>query len=985
MRVEFGALGPLEVRTAAGAVQIRRGLPRTLLLTLLLRPGHTASANLLMDVLWGEEQPGNPANALQIQVSYLRKVFANATPSASQVLETRPGGYALVVETEQVDVARFETILARRFSDGAPDSGDGSILAALREVDAALEFWRGDAFEEIEHLDIARGEAARLNEARWAATEYRNDLRLQLGHHREIVGDLAALVQAMPLRERFHEQLVVALYRSGRQGEALRALDAARRTLADELGVDPGVGLRDLEQRILQQDATLEWAPPAPEQAVISRPGQPPSDGEAESPRRPAARLPLALSSLIGRDSEVSRVAELLGAHRIVTLTGPAGAGKSRLAIEVAKEQARPVLYVDLGPIDDPSLVAPTVASALGVSLTPGEDAAQAAADALTNETSLIVIDTCEHVVGAVAQLVTTILQAAPGVVVLATSRRALAVKGEIAWPVPPLALPPPGAVTTAEITAHAAIALFVERAAAIRPDLHVDDATATDIAAICVALDGLPLAIELAAARADVLSPAAIRARLADRFELLVDTGTAGARQQTLRAAIDWSFDLLTGDQQRFFARLAAFAGTFDLDAALTVAGVDLEAPLELLSSLVRQSMVASVGDDRYRLLDTLRTYAADLLGDLDADDTRRRHALHYVTVAERGEAEIRGPGQLEWLERFRNDINNFRAALEWSLTTGDVDHAGRLAGSLAWFWTLNGMLSEAIGHLEALIDTDGLPAPARARCLWGYALLAASLGRLETARGAALQAVELAEALDDPLGTAYGLNAVAVTEWALGNHDRALDAHDTAIRLLDKVGDAWGLAICTVLRARTLFDLGDPDAPQVARDGADYARRAGDLHVLGIALTQLAQIAAVDGDHAVAVAAANEALGHQERIGYAEGTVAALHVLGGAHGSAGNLDLARDAHRRALALAARIGHAAAMCEAVEDLARIEADVDPARAQELLSSARSERSARQLPPRPRDAEVLDRLEVDLGADTLSSRPFSLLVAELTQ
>ncbi len=964
-------------------MQIRRGLPRTLLLALLLRPGHIVSSDLLMEVLWGDEQPRNPANALQVQVSYLRKVFANAEPTGAQVLETRPGGYALVAESAQVDVAGFDAA-ARTFGAVEADAGVGPLTSALADVDAALGLWRGDAFEEIADLDIARGEAARLNEARWAATEYRNDLRLRLGHHRELVGDLASLVGAMPLREHFREQLVVALYRSGRQSEALRALDDARRTLADELGVDPGTGLSDLEQRVLQHDPTLDWTPPerAPAPAAAPTPDRKPSP----PPRGPSTgRLPLALSPLIGRASELARLAELVAGHRLVTLTGPAGAGKSRLAVDVADAQTRPVTYVDFSPIDDQSLVFPTVANALGVTLAPGDDAGRAVADALTNETALLVLDTCEHVVAAAAQLVATILQSAPGVSVVATSRRALTVKGEIAWPVPPLALPPPEAVTADEITAHAAIALFVERATALRPDLAIDDAAAADIAAICTALDGLPLAIELAAARADVLSPAAIRARLADRFDLLVDTGNVGTRQQTLRAAIDWSFDLLTADQARFFVRLAAFAGTFDLDAALAVAGAGLDAPLELLSTLVRQSMVARAGDDRYRLLDTLRTYAAHTLGDLDADDTRRRHALHYVVVAERGEAEIRGPGQLEWLDRFRHDINNFRAAIEWSLTTGDVDHAGRLAGALAWFWTLNGMLSEAVGHLEALIDADDVPDPARARCLWGYALLAASLGRLETAQDAAHRAVKLAEALDDPVATAYGLNALAVAEWALGKHERALDAHATAITLLDKVDDAWGLAICTVLRARTLFDLADPEAARVARDGVDFARRAGDDHVLGIALTQIAHIAAVEGDHARAITAATEALEHQERIGYTEGTVAALHVLGGAHRAGGQLDDARQAHRRALALAARIGHAAAMCEAVEDLARLDAATDPALARTLLAAARSERVSRRLPTRPRDAEILDHLETDLGSITSPSpQPFAALVARLT-
>ena len=676
-----------------------------------------------------------------------------------------------------------------------------------------------------------------------------------------------------------------------------------------------------------------------------------------------------------------------MGGHRVVTLTGPAGAGKTRLAIEVAGRNPGPVCYVDFSPIDDPGLVAATVAAAAGVTIKPGDEPVDAITDTLASRDLLLVLDTCEHVVAAVAQLVSAILGAAAGVRVLATSRRALGIPGEFAWPVPPLDVPPPDATTAEEITSHAAVALFVERATAVWPDLAIDDTVAADIAAVCVALDGLPLAIELAAARADVLSPAAIRSRLQDRFGLLVDGGVAVAeRQQTLRAAIDWSFELLSADQRTFFARLGVFAGTFDLDAALSIAGEGSDAPLELLASLVKQSMVARGGNDRYRLLDTLRAYALDVLADLDADETRNRHAGYYVQRAEEGELEIRGPDQLDHLDRFRSDLNNFRAALEWGLSTGDTTSAARLAGALAWFWTLNGMLTEAIQHLERLIEIDDVPPPTRAKCLWGYALLASSLGRLETARAAAYRAVVVAGP-SDTAGTAYGLNAAAVAEWALGNHGRSLDAHRQAITLLDQLDDPWGLAVCHVLQARTLFDLGDDTAAAVARIGVGHARRAGDRHVLGIALTQIAQIAIAGHDAAAAISAASEALALQERIGYTEGIVSALHVLGHAHRASGDTHAARQHHQRALGLAARIGHAAAMCEAVEDLASDELTERPAVAAALLRAARAERARRELPLRQRDAQQLAQLEqalTALGEHGSDDRSFSELVDEMT-
>jgi predicted ATPase len=268
-----------------------------------------------------------------------------------------------------------------------------------------------------------------------------------------------------------------------------------------------------------------------------------------------------------------------------VTLTGPAGAGKTRLAIEVAVRHQQQSCFVDFSPIDDPGLVAPTVAAAEGVAIAPGDDPVAAIAETLASRELLMVLDTCEHVVAAAAQVASAVLHTAPGVRMVATSRRPLGVSGEVAWPVLPLDLPPPDAAGAGEIISHAAVALFIERATAVAPDLEITDA----IAAVCIALDGLPLAIELAAARTDVLSPAAIRRRLEDRFGLLVDGGSdVAARQQTLRAAVDWSFELLSVPQRTFFARLGTFAGTFGLDAALTVAGQGLEAPLELLASLV-------------------------------------------------------------------------------------------------------------------------------------------------------------------------------------------------------------------------------------------------------------------------------------------------------------------------------------------------------------------------------------------------------------
>ena len=981
--MEFGILGPLEVRTSSSAVLIRRGLPRTLLCALLLRPRQTVSSDFLVELLWSDDLPRNPANALQIQISYLRKTFSAAEASGAVLLETRAGGYALTIEPSAVDAHRFDTA-ARGFTRLDALRTEAQLVGALDDVDSALGLWRGDALQDVADMDFARGEITRLEELRVTAAERRADLLLRLGRPEDVISDMSDLVRRAPLRERLHERLVLALYRTGRQADALRAYEHARTTLVDELGIDPGPELRDLEAKVLRQDPTLDWSPP--EQPATTPLTTVTPIGVQDRPRV-LGRLPVPVSRLIGRDAELLRLSELLDAHRSITLTGPGGAGKTRLGIGLAASRAASVVYVDFSPLDNPTLVAPTVAAAAGVTVAPGEDPIAAIGETLSSQPGelLLVLDTCEHVVAAVARLASAVLQSAANVKVLAISQRALGISGEFAWPVPPLGLPPEDAVSAADIASHPAVALFVERATAVRPELVVDDATAADIAALCFALDGLPLAIELAAARAELLSPAAIRSRLEDRFALLVDGGADVAeRQQTLRAAIDWSFELLSDEERQFFARLGAFAGTFELDAALAIAGHGLDRPLELLASLVKNSMVGRAGPDRYRQLDTLRAYALDALAELDADETRDRHADFYAALAEAGERAIRGPEQLAWLERFRADVDNFRAAIEWSLLTGDTTRAARQAGALAWFWTLNGMLAEAIQHLEPLLAIDELPPKARSRCLWGYALLAASLGQLETARDSGYRAAELGRSSDNDVEAAYGLNAAAVAEWALGNHDRSLDAHREALTLLEKSADAWGLAICSVLQARTLFDLGDPVAAAVARDGVDHARRAGDRHVLGIALTEIAQIAIAAGDPIDAIEAASEALELQETIGYTEGTVSALHVLGQAYRAAGNDAAAAEVHRRALTLASRIGHAAAMCEAVEDLARSAASNDPRRAITLLRAARAERARRRLPLRQRDARDLAALEQSLDSgDTVEERDFTDLVTAM--
>lgn len=959
--VEFGILGPLQVRSGDAIVDIRRGLPRTILTHLLLCVGDTVRAEALADVLWGDQQPVNPANALQTQISYLRRQLA--AHASTQPIVTRPGGYALVVDAEQIDAHRFDRVVHGAASTLA--RGGHEPLEVLAALDEALSWWRGEALEDVAGEPFSMGEAARLEELRLTAIELRHEVALSLGHHRDVAGNLAALVQEHPLREKLHEMLMLALYRSGRQAEALRAYADARERLIDELGIEPGPELRALERRILDHDPAL--TPKAPEPTDFT------AVGVAPITRRPStAHLPAAVTPLIGRDVELDRVGALLERGRAVTLTGPPGAGKSRLAIEVARAIAEhsDVWYVDFGSLDEHTQVGAEVASAVGVSTTPAEDPIVAVSLALAGRRGLLVLDTCEHVVGAAAALVGKLLRDAPDLRVLATSRRPLNVAGEIAWPVPPLALAALDA-SVEQLRSVASVELFLRRAEAVEPDFELTADNAADIGAICMTLDGLPLAIELAAARVDVLPPRLIRERLARRFDLLVDGGRdMSARQQTLRGAIDWSTDLLDERERVSFARLGVLVGTFDLDVAACVAGID--DPDELLSvmtSLVRNSMVARAGGDRFRLLDTLRAYALELLEELDADDTRIRHASCYTRLAELAESGIRGHDQVAWLGRLRADLPNHRAALDWLIASGDGVGAARLAGSLGWFWTLDGALADACTQLDTVLAFADLPDRQRAKLSSGLALVVASLGELRRAEHLARCAIASGERVGDSVQVGFGLNALAVAQWGLGDLDGADASRDEAIRLFDEASDPWGAAVSRVLRGRTAVDRRLPDADELVAAGLAAAESMGDRHLIGIAHEQLARLALRRRDVDAAVASADHAIRVHAEIGYTEGALGARHIRGTVLRELGEFDAALAEHLAALASARAIDHRAVMCEALEDVALVhQARGRVHLARELVEVAAAERARLGLARRCDEAARLVDDVVGAGA-----------------
>jgi predicted ATPase/DNA-binding SARP family transcriptional activator len=739
--MEIRLLGPLEVERQGRVVEVAGRRLRLVVAVLALQAGRVVTAERLIDLLWAEASlPVDPANALQALVSRLRRALEAG--GGGERLVSRPPGYLLAVAPDQVDALRFERLAA----EGHAHLVAGRHREAAAVLRAALGLWRGPALTDFAGEPFAVANATRLEELRLGALEDRIAAELALGEHARLVGELEALVAEQPLRERPQALLMRALYGAGRQAEALAAFQRARQVLAEQAGLDPGPELRSLQQAVLAHDPSLA----AP--ALV--PGTPGAAPPAPGIRRERGNLPAALTSFVGREAELGRVLELLGRQRLVTLTGPGGVGKTRLAVEAARRLAGDGLspdgtwLVELAGLRDNRLLPLVVLDVLGVAEErPRLDAPAAAAAAedrllaaLQLRQAVLVLDNCEHLADPVARLVERVLAACPGVRVLATSREPLRVPGEARWPVPALPVPPPGPCSVAELAGFAATRLFLERAAAAAPGFAArDQAQAAAVAEVCRRLDGLPLAIELAAARAGALPPPQLAARLGDRFRLLTaGARTALPRQQTLRAVMDWSWELLDPSEQAVLRRLAVFMGGCSLTAAEAVgAGPDLPATevADIVARLVDKSLLSvaptpapaplwwpgidALGlppppepavEPRYHLLETVRAYAAERLSEAgEADQAARRHAAWFTGLAEAAEPQLRGRDQLVWFARVSADLDNLRVALQWLLDRGEAAPAVRLIATLGWFLLLASHGEEAARWLEAALALPG------------------------------------------------------------------------------------------------------------------------------------------------------------------------------------------------------------------------------------------------------------------------------------
>jgi predicted ATPase/DNA-binding SARP family transcriptional activator/class 3 adenylate cyclase len=1052
----------------------------------LLSANRVVSAERLAADLWHDAPPDGGIQSLRVFVSRLRKVLREA--GGDEILVTQSPGYVARIEPAAIDASCFEAFVA----EGRALAGGGDHQRAAEAFGKALSLWRGPALSDVASAPLARAEAARLDEARLVALEERIEADLACGRHGELLPELEGLTRAHPVRERFWAQRMVALYRSGRQAEALRAYQDLRAILTEELGIEPSVPLSRLEGAILRQEPGLSGTPAPPtvevpagvsvflftdiaastrrwehdkadmaaalarhdhllrsavedhggrmfkhtgdgicaafsspaaalgsavdgQRRLVAEPwgstgplsvrmavhvgtaeeregdffgptlnrvarlldlahgGQvlvsdacrallteEPAEGvglldlgehwlkDLERPervfqvvhpelpasfpplrasRRERGNLPVIPSQFVGRQRELDEIAGFLAQASLVTLIGPGGAGKTRLAREAAAEAADAfpdgAFFVDLAPLTEGAQVISRAVASLGIVVDGIEgDASEGGlrrlVEHLQGRQTLIVLDNCEHLLDETARLADDILRSCPRTKLLATSREALKVPGELTWPVPPLSLPDPEGDPLAAAAASDAMALFYDRAAAVDPEFRPSPDNAAAVVRICRRLDGIPLALELAAARVRLLSADELAERLDDRFHILTGgSRTAVSRHQTLRAALDWGHDLLTEAERTLLRRLGVFRGSFDLEAAEAV-GADGEVVaatdvLDLIGRLVDKSWVAveRAKTTRFRLSETIRQYAEEQLRDSGEDDTtRRRHGAFYVGVVTAKRAPLIQSDQ--WLARLKADDDNLRAALEWSLSSGEDVTALRLGAGLFVYWFLSGQLVEGVARLEQILArTSELRRPARVGVLNGLGLLRLQLGDREGALRLHHEAMALAHDIGDITGQAVGALSAVQLALAQGEVTSARAYIEEARGIVER---QEGSALTTWV----YFDLGWVELATGDVDSAETAFRgsletAGDRHGAMSQATSdgaaLALTAALRGDRPASLQLASTALNEARTMGMSEVLTMVLIRVTESAVVLGDHDRARDTLIEALRLLSDMG----------------------------------------------------------------------------
>ncbi len=895
--MQLSVLGPLEIVGDNGvAASVRGAQARRALATLSVYAPASAPLGVLADVLWPNGAPSS--NALQAVISKLRKAVS------PMIIDAAGGAYGLDLAGGEIDARRFERLVTAGREAAAAARHDDAIV----HCDEALSLWRGTPFDDIVDFAVGQAPSARLQSLRQAAITTRLECGLATGRVESVAADLVALVVAEPLVERWWELLMIARYRQDRQADALQAYQQVRTVLGDELGLEPGPELRELEAKILRHDdslgpssrATFTGATPRHE-----RNGR--SDG-----------LPRRLSSFIGRDSHMQSLEELLSVEQLVTVVGPGGAGKTSLAVEVARRMARSgahfgVVLIELAAVPRGGDVAAAAASAFGIGdadlRNPGRHATvmDRIVDTIGEARTLLVLDNCEHVIDGAAQLATAILGQCPAVTILATSRQGLAVRGEQLWAIPPL-------------TAEESVELLIARATSA----GVGDEVASDAVDLATQLinrlDGLPLAIELAAARLRSMSLTDLIARIDDRFALLsVGERTAELRQQTLRNLVDWSHDLLDDNEQRVFRRLGAFSGGATLEAIEAVCADRVDAEFEsrvsnqdlatIVGQLVDKSLVVAdrtATGVRFRMLQTLADYAMEqLVRAGEAEWVGHRHAQFFTGVVSPAERRLLGGEQRECIEQLRTEWANIAAAIDHALAVDDAAVAVQLVAPLGWYFFMTDETAVGVEWLHAVLACTGPSDPRlRSLALASYAFLASTGADPVSAAVVAEQAMSMLDRFDDPLTETFVTGLYVMCQLFLGRFEACREALPLTEEAAQRCGDRWATAMVALVRAEVANLVGNPsDVEREMRSAADGFAAVGDTFSYSICMAHQADLAEGRGDYDSAVRMLEESFVAADRVGFSMRGMATRSRLGNLEILRGNLSLAESIHRQSLA----------------------------------------------------------------------------------
>jgi predicted ATPase/DNA-binding SARP family transcriptional activator len=857
--VEISLLGPLEARAGDGTpLDLGGARLRRLLIRLALDPGRAISSAALVDAVWDQDVPANATNALQALVSRLRR--------AGVPVEAAPSGYLLRIPSDAVDAVRFER------------------LAEAGRAEEALALWRGQPLPEAQDAQFAQAALARWATVRDEAREALVAAQIEAGAVE--LAEVRALAAAQPLRDKPVELLMRALRAAGRGNEALAAYESHRELLAEQLGADPSAALRALHVEILRSDA--------------DQPGS----------RGPRTNLPAPRTSFVGRDEDLLRVRELVRKSRLTTLTGPGGSGKTRLAVESTRglldSFAEGVWLVELASVTKPEDVAPAAVNAVGararalrkdVFFETGDPLERIVA-AVAEHRALLVLDNCEHLIDAAAALADDLLAACPLLRIVATSREPLGIPGEALWPVEPLALPPTGADVETALT-FPVVQLLRERARAVRPDFEIDGAAVE----ICRALDGMPLAIELAAARLRSMPARQLADRLDDKFRLLRGgSRTALPRHQTLRGVIDWSWDLLDDAERRAWQRLAMCTSVISVELAEALIGQDA---IDILGALLDKSLIRGEGPG-YRMLETIREYGLERLAESgEQADARKAWTEYFVGLAEAAEPHLRTADQLPWLRLLEAEHDNLVSVLRWEIAHGQRETALRLVVSLGWFWWQRGYRREAVDLVDGALALPGTSPPVleALTLVFSAVISVEAYGDFDVATQVLTEAARLAEGH----GHEHPMLRLAEPMRALmASGIPGLAAEADILQDYFDDPEPWVAATARALHGHAIMNLGrDRDiAAGEFEEAHALFRQIGDRWGLTLVLDALATIAKDRGDYARGAVYTREAIGLAEELGAQEDHIQqrmnlawSLYLLGDMDGVRETMDEAAQA----------------------------------------------------------------------------------------